>query len=82
VVSGRVSAVRSFGLFIELPGTTQLGFLVFPDLDPGGTPVSPGSDAVPSEGEMIEVVVVGHERERQRFWLSCRLDRYPDQEDA
>lgn len=65
--------IYPFGLFADLPGAGLVGFLAYPNIDPAGAPVPPGSDDVPAIGDKRRVVVVDQQHERRQLWLSCRL---------
>lgn len=58
VVEAGVAEVWPFGLVVHLPGAGPVGFVAYPNVDPAGTPVAPGSEGVPAAGATIEVVVL------------------------
>ena len=78
VVEATVGEVWPFGLFLELPHGGLVGFLAYPNLDPSGTPVAPGSEGVPTVGDRLEVVVLDQQNGRRQLWLSCRLADFPE----
>jgi ribosomal protein S1 len=77
-VEAPVGEVWPFGLFVDLPDVGLVGFVAYPNLDPAGSPVEPGSDDVPEVGDRLRVVVLEHQLSRRQLWLSCRLSDFPE----
>lgn len=66
-VRGTISEVASFGLFVDLPGTTVQGVVLAPGFsDP--TSFARRADSHPV-GSAVEVVVVGHSEGRLQIDL-------------
>lgn len=80
VVEAPVAEVWPFGIFVALPGVALVGFVPYPNLDPAGTPVRPGSSEVPQVGEQLTVVVLDHQADRSQLWCSCKLADFPEPE--